>query len=410
MVGAQRFRVKRRERDTPESWIQHSTFYHVPVMRWILHADLDAFYASVEQLDNPKLRGKPVVVGGPPEARAVVTTASYEARVFGVRSAMPMSTALRLCPQAIRVSPRFDRYGEISGEVMGVFRAVTPLVEPLSLDEAFLDVTKRVSRYQGVDDIARRLKADVKARTKLTVSIGVATNKTVAKIASDMEKPDGLVVVPAGGEAAFLAPLPVRALWGVGPRAEETLKNAGFETIGQLADANEVADRVADGLARGRGCYRWRAGWTTAPWKPNTNGSRLGAETTFPRDLPDGPELRAELRRVALDAARRLVKSEAIVPDGGVEATLRELSHDQPSEQRARGGLRTRRRSSARAEALLDAVEAEGDMFRLLGVHCTNLRPEANGGEGQIGVMVSGDARPGGAVAGPALRRAAGPA
>jgi DNA polymerase-4 len=357
-------------------------------MRWILHADLDAFYASVEQLDNPELRGKPVVVGGPPEARAVVTTASYEARVFGVRSAMPMSTALRLCPQAIRVSPRFERYGEISGEVMGVFRALTPLVEPLSLDEAFLDVTKRLSRYQSVEDVARRLKADVKAKTKLTVSIGAATNKTVAKIASDMRKPDGLVVVPSGGEAAFLAPLPVRALWGVGPRTEETLKNAGFETIGQLAEAHEAQIESLMG-SRGPFLLQMARGLDDRPVEPEQERKSVGAETTFPRDLPDGAELRGELRRVALDAARRLVKSEATCRT--VVLKLRYSNFHTISRQNSAPiGTADADEIVSRAHALLDAVVGEGDMFRLIGVHCTNLA-EVEGAKGQLGLWSGGD-------------------
>ncbi len=352
-------------------------------MRWILHADLDAFYASVEQLDNPDLKGKPVVVGGPPEARAVVTTASYEARVFGVRSAMPMSTALRLCPQAIRVSPRFERYGEISGEVMAVFRALTPLVEPLSMDEAFLDVMKRVSRYQGVEDIARRLKADVKAKTKLTVSIGAATNKTVAKIASDMKKPDGLVVVRAGGEAAFLAPLPVRALWGVGPRAEETLKHAGFETIGELAAGNEAQIESLMG-SRGPSLLLIARGIDDRAVEPEQERKSVGSETTFPRDLGDGPELRAELRRVALDAARRLAKSGATART--VVLKLRYANFQTISRQNsAAQGTADAEEIVLRAGTLLEAVVAEGDMFRLVGVHCTNLlEEEGEAAEGQL--------------------------
>lgn len=357
-----------------------------------MHADLDAFYASVEQLDNPELRGKPVVVGGPPEARAVVTTASYEARVFGVRSAMPMSTALRLCPQAIRVSPRFERYGEISGEVMAVFRTLTPVVEPLSMDEAFLDVTKRVSRYQRVEDIARRLKADVKAKTKLTVSIGAATNKTVAKIASDLMKPDGLVVVPAGGEAAFLAPLPVRSLWGVGPRAEETLKNAGLETIGQLAEASEAQIESLMG-SRGPSLLQMARGLDDRPVEPDHERKSVGAETTFPRDLADGPELRGELRRVALDAARRLVKSEATART--VVLKLRYTNFQTISRQNsAPEGTADAEEIVSRAGALLDAVVAEGDMFRLVGVHCTNLIEVAEA-KGQLGLWSESDAETG---------------
>jgi DNA polymerase-4 len=347
--------------------------------RWILHADLDAFYASVEQLDNPELRGKPIVVGGPPESRGVVTTASYEARVFGVRSAMPMSRALRLCPQAIRISPRFGRYGELSRQVMEVFQAVTPLVEPLSLDEAFLDVTERVTRYQGVEQIARRLKADVKAKTQLTVSIGAATNKTVAKIASDMKKPDGLVVVPAGTEAAFLAPLPVRALWGVGPRAEETLKNAGFATVGDLAAATEPQ---IEGLLGSRGGFLLQMARGIDEREIETEHERksVGAETTFPRDLPDGPELREQLRRVALDAARRLNKS-----DGKCRTVVLKLRYSNFRTITRQKSLPEATADAeeivSRANELLDAAADDGDKFRLIGVHCTNLSEPLPGGQ-----------------------------
>ncbi|HEY7801494.1 MAG TPA: DNA polymerase IV, partial [Dehalococcoidia bacterium] len=207
-------------------------------VRTILHADMDAFYASVEQRDRPELRGTPVVVGGSPEGRGVVAAASYEVRAFGVRSAMPMSRALRLCPEAVRVSPRFDRYGEVSRQVMAVFRQMTPLIEPLSLDEAFLDITEQVNPYGGAEAAARWLKTEVRRVTALNVSIGGGTNKTVAKIASDAGKPDGLLIVPPGGERAFLAPLPIRALWGVGPKAEAALAAAGVHTIRDLASAD----------------------------------------------------------------------------------------------------------------------------------------------------------------------------
>jgi DNA polymerase-4 len=363
---------------TPRFQVLGSRFYHVPVSRWILHADLDAFYASVEQLDNPELRGKPVVVGGPPEARAVVTTASYEARVFGVHSAMPMSRALRLCPQAVRVSPRFDRYGEISGEVMAIFRTVTPLVEPLSLDEAFLDVTKRVTRYQNVEAVARRLKMDVKAGTKLTVSVGAASNKTVAKIASDMGKPDGLVIVPRGGEAEFLAPLPVRALWGIGPRGEEILKAAGYETIGQLAEAE--SSRLESMLgSRGTMLSEMARGIDDRPVETERERKSVGSETTFPRDLEDGAELRAELRRVALDAARRLAASGAEART--VVLKLRYADFRTISRQNSAAvATADADEITGRAEELLNAVVEEGARFRLVGVHCTNL-VEPEGGQ-----------------------------
>jgi len=173
--------------------------------RHIIHADLDAFYAAVEQLDNPELRGKPVLVGGSPENRGVVATASYEARVFGVHSAMPMKSAVRRCPQGIIVRPRFKRYKEISNTVMEIFRSVTDLVEPLSMDEAYLDITQAVAAGKRPLEVALDLKQRVKEETGLTVAVGVSTNKTVAKICSDLNKPDGLVVVPPK-KARFIWP------------------------------------------------------------------------------------------------------------------------------------------------------------------------------------------------------------
>jgi DNA polymerase IV len=193
-------------------------------MRTIIHVDLDAFYSSIEQRDNPELRGKPVVVGGDPAARGVVATASYEARRFGIHSAMPTRTALRLCPNAILVRPRFEVYGEVSGQLREFFLALTPLVEPIAYDEAFLDVSSLVPSIREAEATARALKRRIRDETALTTSIGVATNKLVAKVASDREKPDGLTIVLPGDERAFLAPLPVRRLFGVGPRTEERLR------------------------------------------------------------------------------------------------------------------------------------------------------------------------------------------
>jgi len=205
-------------------------------LRHIIHADLDAFYAAVEQLDNPELVGKPVLVGGRPENRGVVATASYEARVFGVHSAMPMRTAVHRCPQGIIVPPRFSRYKEKSGEVMSIFRDLTDLVEPLSMDEAYLDITAVVDGGEKPLAVALDLKRRIFDETGLIVSVGVGTCKTVAKIGSDLDKPDGLVVVQPGDEAEFLGPLAVSKLWGIGPKTAERLHGEGIKTIGQLAD------------------------------------------------------------------------------------------------------------------------------------------------------------------------------
>ncbi len=348
-----------------------TTVYHVPVKRVILHADLDAFYASVEQLDRPELRGKPVVVGGPPEARGVVAAASYEARRSGIRSAMPMSRALRLCPEAVRVSPRFDRYGEVSRQVMAIFRSVTPLVEPLSLDEAFLDVTEQVELSGGTEALARRLKAEVKRATGLTVSVGVGSNKTVAKIASDMKKPDGLVIVPPGQEASFLEPLPVRALWGIGPRTEAALNAIGIRTVGQLAAADAVRIERLFG-SRGPFFQQMAQGHDERPVVTEHERKSVGAETTFPRDLPDGPELRAQLARIAEEVAGRLAGEGVLARTVALKLryhNFRTITR-QASRADAAGSAEEVRRT---AEALLTKVTQPGDRFRLLGIHCSHL-------------------------------------
>lgn len=349
--------------------------------RTILHADLDAFYAAVEQLDRPELRGKPVVVGGPPEARGVVTTASYEARRFGVRSAMPMSRALRLCPDAIRVSPRFDRYGEVSRRVMAIFREITSLVEPLSLDEAFLDAGEQVERYGGAEELAGEIKRRVKEATGLTVSIGAGTNKTVAKIASDMGKPDGLVVVPPGEEASFLAPLPVRSLWGVGPKAEEALAEMEIRHLGELARA-EVAALTARFGVRGQWFHRMANGLDDSPVVTEHERKSVGAETTFPRDLADGPELRRVLHELADDVARRLrnegVKARTVVLKLRY-ADFRTITRQTTLAE----AVDVAEGLAAVAGALLDKTAEAGDRFRLLGIHGTNLQSK---GEAQLGL------------------------
>src|SRR4051794_36776449 len=204
--------------------------------RTILHADLDAFFAAVEQRDNPQLRGKPVIVGGGgPNDRGVVSTASYEARVFGVRSAMPLRTAGALCPNGIFVPVNGRKYAEASKQVMAIFRRFSPLVEPLSIDEAFVDVTGTEQLFGTGEEAARQMKQAVRDETELTVSVGVAANRLVAKIASDLRKPDGLVVVARGDEATFLAPLAIERLWGVGASTRRQLAEFGVATIGDLA-------------------------------------------------------------------------------------------------------------------------------------------------------------------------------
>lgn len=315
----------------------------------------------------------------------MVAAASYEARRFGVRSAMPMSRALRLCPQAARVSPRFDRYAEVSRQVMAIFRDVTPLVEPLSLDEAFLDASESAaggSAHGGPTELASQLKRRVKEETGLTVSIGVGTNKTVAKIASDREKPDGLVVVAPGDEASFLAPMAVRSLPGVGPKAEEALTEMGIHTIGELARA-DPADLTARFGVRGQWFHRMANGLDDQPVETEHEQKSVGAETTFPHDLRDGAELRQVLGRVAQDVARRL--REKGLKASTVVLKLRYSDFRTITRQtRLAEGVDSAEQLEAAAGALLDKTAQPDDRFRLLGIHGTSLQTGDSASGGQL--------------------------
>jgi len=273
--------------------------------RAILHLDLDAFYASVEQLDDPSLRGRPVIVAGP-SARGVVCAASYEARRCGVRSAMPTPRARRLCPEGAFVAPRFHRYEELSGCVFALYREYTPLVEPLSLDEAFLDVTASAALHGGGRAIAEALRRRVRAEVGLTVSAGVAEVKLAAKIASDLGKPDGLVEVPAGGTRAFLAPLPVSRLWGVGQVTGDALSKLGLHHIGQLAAAPEALVAGAIGSGPARHLLALARGEDPREVVPDEPSRSVGAEETFEQDLAGRAALLPRLLGQAERTARRL--------------------------------------------------------------------------------------------------------
>ncbi len=252
-------------------------------IRKIIHVDMDAFYASVEQRDHPELRGRPVIVGGKPGMRGVVAACSYEARAFGVRSAMPTTRAERLCPHAVFVPPRMERYVSVSREVKQIFREVTDLVEPLSLDEAYLDVTQNKLGEPSAGKLARHLKDEIKRRTGLTASAGVGPNKLVAKIASDVNKPDGLLVVPPEDVAAFLAPLPVTRLWGVGPKTAARLGELNIKSVEDVrrADVATLTQRFGK-----YGVYLSALAWghdERAVQSAREAKSR-GSETTFLED------------------------------------------------------------------------------------------------------------------------------
>jgi DNA polymerase-4 len=278
---------------------------HAP--RTILHVDMDAFYASVEQLDDPRLRGKPLIVGGS-SRRGVVLAASYEVRPFGVRSAMSMGEALRRAPHALVVPPRRHRYEAVSAQVFSIFRRYTPLVEPLSLDEAFLDVTASRALFGDGEATARAIKNDVRGELGLTASAGVAPCKFAAKIASDLRKPDGLVVVPVDGVAPFLAALPVERMWGVGPKTAPKMRELGLATIGDLAraDAKEML-RVFG--TWGEQMILLARGEDERPVDPCGVAQSIGAEETYENDLVELEAVRRTLLDHSSRVARRLIRS-----------------------------------------------------------------------------------------------------
>jgi DNA polymerase-4 len=270
----------------------------------ILHVDMDAFYASVEVRDRPELAGKPVIVGAV-GGRGVVLSASYEARAFGVRSAMPVSRAQRLCPQAVFVAPRHGVYGAVSKEIMALFRGVTPEVEPLSLDEAFLDVGGAIRRLGPPAAIARRIRASVHGQHGLICSVGVATTKFVAKLASTVSKPDGLLVVPAAEVLGFLHPLPVAALWGVGERTGEVLARFGLRTVGDIA--RTPAGTLQRELGTAAGAHLAALAWGRDPRPVQSRPDQsIGAEETFATDVADPVVIRRELLRLSERTAQGL--------------------------------------------------------------------------------------------------------
>ena len=274
-------------------------------VRTVIHVDMDAFYASVEQRDRPELRGRPVIVGADPRGRGVVSAASYEARPYGVHSAMPIGRAYRLCPHGVFVPVDHDKYAAESRRIMRILADFTPLLEPVSIDEAFLDVTGSRELFGDGRAIAGRIKARIRAEIGLTASVGVAANKFVAKVASDLEKPDGLVVVAPGDERRFLDPLPIARLWGVGRVAAAQLDAMGVQRIGQLASLSVEALAAAFGPGAA-GLLALAEGRDDRQVEPFAPPKSMGAEETFDRDHRDLARLRATLRAQAERVAREL--------------------------------------------------------------------------------------------------------
>jgi DNA polymerase-4 len=272
--------------------------------RTILHVDMDAFYASVEQRDDPSLRGRPVIVGGT-GGRGVVAAASYEVRRYGVHSAMPMREALRRCPDAVCVRPRIGHYADVSKQVFAVFHEFTPLVQGLSLDEAFLDVTAGTGDLGDGERVAHEIKQRIRSRTGLTASVGVAPNKLVAKIASDLRKPDGLVVVRPGEINAVLDPLPIRKLFGLGAKTAPKVEALGIHTLGELRQASAAQLRPIFGRYTERVLQR-AAGIDTRPVVPDQDEKQISAEETFDADIADHARLRAEIVRLGDKVGARL--------------------------------------------------------------------------------------------------------
>lgn len=341
----------------------------------ILHIDMDAFFASVELRDRPELHGTPVIVGG--GGRGVVLSATYEARALGVHSAMPMSRARRIAPQATIIAPNHAAYSEVSRAVMALFASVTPLVEPLSLDEAFLDVRGSIRRLGSPVSIAESIRARIADEQRITCSVGVASTKFVAKLASTRCKPDGLLVVPAHAVIAFLHPLPVSALWGVGERTEEHLHRLGLRIVADIANTPVATLERALGPAQGRHLHDLAWGRDPRRVVPDEPDRSIGAETTFDSDIDDPARIRAHLLRLSDRVGARLRATGQV----GRTVQLKLRFADFTTLTRSRTlthGTDVTQEIYRTAGALLDDLGLERVRIRLVGVRVEGLIPTAN--------------------------------
>ena len=340
------------------------------MVRRILHIDMDAFYASVEQRDDPSLRGRPVAVGGSPAGRGVVAAASYEARTFGVRSAMPMARAVRLCPELVIVRPDFTKYRTASQTVFSIFRSVTPLVEPLSLDEAYLDVTENSWGELLGRTVAQRLKAEILGATGLTASAGVAPNKFLAKIASAWKKPDGLTVIAPERMEHFLRKLPVDALWGVGPVTAARLRERGIERLVDVRAADAAVLREAVG-SQADWLRQLADGHDDRPVVPDYEPKSSGSENTFSEDLTDILRIREAIDEMARDAAAWLRRKDLLCRTVTIKVRYSDFTTITRSHSTA--ATRDPEEIARRAVALLSKTEAGTRPVRLLGASVHNL-------------------------------------
>lgn len=348
--------------------------------RTILHVDMDAFFAAVEQRDHPEYAGKPVIVGSDPKegkGRGIVSTCSYEARKYGVHSAQPISRAWKLCPHGIYVLPDMEKYARVSDQMMGIFSEFTDLIEQVSIDEAFLDVTGSEQLYGSGTEIALRIKDRIRRELKLTASVGVAGNKFVAKVASDLKKPDGLVVVPPGHEREFLAPLPVARLWGVGPKTEAVLRKTGIERIGQIAELphGDLIMRLGK-----NGAHLWQLahGIDDRPVVTGHEVKSIGHEFTFEQDTGDRELLKSTLLSLAEKVSVRLrahhARARTITVkyrEADFSTYTRRVTLEEPVD--------TAEKIFPAALSLLNSLLRPGILVRLIGVSGSNLVTEISG-------------------------------
>jgi DNA polymerase-4 len=339
-------------------------------MRKIIHIDMDAFFASVEQLDNPELRGKPVAVGGSGD-RSVVAAASYEARKFGVRSAMPSVTAKRLCPGLIFVRHHFDRYQEISSQVFRIFSEYTDIIEPLSIDEAFLDVTVNKKNIGSATIIAREIKDEIKSRTGLTASAGISINKFLAKIASDIKKPDGLFVIPPDKASEFIEHLPVEKFYGIGKVTSEKMHKLGIHNGRDLKEWDMVS-LVRNFGKVGAFYFNIARGIDDRPVEPDLDRKSVGTEVTFEKDLSTRFEIIAELYKLEKELMNRLEGSGT----SGKTLTLKVKFADFRQITRSRtlkNFIHDFETLHNEVTAIRKSLKLEGEKIRLLGVSVSNL-------------------------------------
>jgi nucleotidyltransferase/DNA polymerase involved in DNA repair len=352
------------------------------VGRTILHVDMDAFYAAVEQRDHPELCGKPVIIGSDPKGgkgRGIVATCSYEARKFGVHSAQPISQAWRLCPHGSYLRPDMAKYARTSGRVMAILLDFSDLVEQISIDEAFLDVTGSYRLFGSGEEIARKIKSRIHEELRLTASVGVASNKFVAKVASDLRKPDGLVVVESGAEKEFLAPLPIGRLWGVGVKSEAYFKKIGLERIGQLADLTRSELMIRFGKS-GEHLWQLAQGIDGRLVSPEEGYKSIGHEITFEQDTADAKLLHRTLLELTEKVAHRLREHRARARtvtikfrEADFTTYTRRTTLDTPVD--------TAEKIFPAASRLMKTLVRERCLVRLIGVYACNLETEATGGQ-----------------------------